>query len=137
MYFYTGLWIAALSLMFAILRTVLSLFLNERQNTLSIVVLTSITSLIILLNVSHAADLLILLAGFCVGISCYFRDRILPYRLFTTFSQTFWIAHSVIFEVYPMIFCCCIMLGTNLYAVMAYTDLFKKPFNKLMTAEAA
>jgi hypothetical protein len=29
------------------------------------------------------------------------------------------------------------MLGTNLYAVMAYTDLFKKPFNKLMTAEAA
>jgi len=137
MYFSTGIWLAAISMFFAGLRTVLSLFLNERQNIISIVILTFLTSVIVLLNVSHPADILILLAGFCIGISCYFRDSIIPFRLSTSLSQILWIFHSIVFEVYPMIFCCCIILATNLYALIIHTDIFKKSCSESVALKPA
>ena len=125
MYLSAGIWLAAISMMFAGVRSVLSLFLNEKQNKISVVVFTLIVSVIILTNMQHSADILILLAGACIGLSCYYRDSIIPFRVSTSISQVLWIVHSLIFGVYPMIFCCCIILATNIYALIVYTDAFK------------
>ena len=131
MYFSTGFWIAAISIFFCSLRTVLSIFLNEKHNIIAIVFLTLLTSMIIITNMNHTADVLILLAGWCVGMSCYFRNSIIPFRLSISMSQVLWIIHSVAFEIYPMIFCCGVMLATNLYALIIYTDLFKRTNNEV------
>lgn len=130
MYFSSGIWIAGISMLFAGLRTVLSIFLNEKQNKISVVTLTFLISIIVLVNMSDYADFLILLAGFCIGLSCYFRDSIIPFRLSTSMSQILWIWHSVVFGIYPMIFCCCIILATNLYALIMYTDIFGSSADK-------
>ena len=125
MYFSAGLWMAAISMLFAGIRSGLSLFLNEKQNKISVIVFTLIVSIIVIFNMKHDADILILLAGCCIGLSCYYRDSIIPFRISTSISQILWIAHSLIFGVYPMIFCCCIILATNIYALIVYTDAFK------------
>jgi hypothetical protein len=137
MYFSAGLWVAAISMLFAGIRSGLSLFLNEKQNKISVIVFTLIVSIIVIFNMKHNADILILLAGCCIGLSCYYRDSIIPFRISTSVSQILWIFHSLIFGVYPMVFCCCIILVTNIYALLVYTDLFKGFDSKLLSPKNA
>lgn len=121
LYILMDLYIAAIAMGITALRAVLSLFLSTKQNMASTVILTSLSCLMIISQINVAADYLILFAALAVGTSFVYRDNFIPFRVLTIVSVTLWAIHSAMFGVNSMLFCCLIMLVTNIASFIAYT----------------
>lgn len=121
LYLLMDLYVAAIAMGLTALRAVLSLFLSTKHNMASTVIITSLSCFIILSQISSIADGLILFAALAIGMSYLYRDNFVPFRVLTIISVLLWAIHSAMFEVNSMLFCCLIMLATNIASFIAYT----------------
>lgn len=135
-YMLMGLHNAAFSMTVTCLRCLFSIFLPAKANLYSVIILTCISSGFILYNFDTVADILILLGGLSIGLACLNQDHFLNYRLFTSLSQILWIMHSLMFGVYSMIFCCSIILATNIWAILKYSDISREIISKIISFQA-
>ena len=121
MYYLLDLNIAAIAVSIVVFRNMVSIVLNDTQNKYCVIALTTLASAIILSNMTHMADLIVLAANIAVGSACLMRNHFVQFRLLMSLSQILWICHSLIFGVYAMIFSCVVILITNAYALFIYT----------------
>ena len=126
---------AAITMFITCIRSSLTLVLNDRQNAYSLIILTGILCLILLFNLESIYDLTILFATIFIGLSGYYRDHFYKFRIMTSISQILWIIHSLIFGVYPMLVCCFIILGTNIGAMLYYSNIKEKILRYIVMPE--
>ena len=69
-----ALYMAAVSIGLSTIRGAASLFLSDKHNKYSAFILTLIIVCLIAIEISHYADILILLAAVAIGLSAHFRD---------------------------------------------------------------
>jgi len=118
-----ALYMAAISIGLSTMRGIASLFLNDKQNKYSVVLITFCIVCLIAIEIDHYADFLILVAALAIGLSIIFRDNLIMFRTTTIISQILWIIHSCIFGVYGMMICASIILCTSLWVLIKHTDI--------------
>jgi hypothetical protein len=121
-YINTGLFMAAISIALGVIRGIGSIFLSNKQNNYFSFITTALIIFLIAIEISHMADILIIVAAVCIGASCYYRDCFVLFRVTTMISQFLWIAHSIIFDVPSMLICSSIILSTCVWALIKHTD---------------
>lgn len=128
LYLSLDIYMAALCMFIVTLRSGFSLFLNDKHNLYSVIILTSVLSVFLLLNIESLYDLAILFAAIFIGLSNYYRDHFYKFKIMVCISQLLWMVHSLAFGVYPMLFCCFMTLSTNIGAILYYSDVREKFF---------
>ena len=126
------LYIAVAAMCVTIIRAVFAITLNDRQNLYALIILTAILCVFMMFRIDHIVDLTILLANICIGLSCYYRDHFVKYRIATSISQILWIIHSLYFGVYSMLACCLMILGTSIGALLYYSPVGEAIMSKFM-----
>ncbi|MCI5060719.1 MAG: YgjV family protein [Alphaproteobacteria bacterium] len=127
MYCFMGLYTAVLSMGLTTLRQILSAFLPDKQNKITSIILTALACVVMAFSLENYLDSILLVAAICIGAACYYRDNAVTFRLLICLSNFIWIIHSLVFGVYSMIFCCSIIIATNLWTLIKHTEI-KSPF---------
>lgn len=122
-YFELGLFMVCISIMLSSIRGIAALILNEQRNRYSVAIFTFAIVVLIAIEINNYADLLIICAAIAIGLAAYFRDKLVLYWTATITSQILWITHSLIFEVYGMLICCCVIMTTGIFAICRHIDL--------------